>query len=43
MKYAVQIGSDTMIHMRSFIIIRSGIQNLTGGGGGTQISRQVIS
>jgi hypothetical protein len=31
MKYAVQMGSDAMIHIPSFIRIGSGIQKLIGG------------
>jgi hypothetical protein len=32
MKYAVEMGSDTMIYIPSFIKIVSGIQKLMGGG-----------
>jgi hypothetical protein len=31
MKHAVEMGSDTMIYIPSFIKIGSGIQNLIGG------------
>jgi hypothetical protein len=30
MKYAIQIGSDAMIYISSFIMIGSGNQKLTG-------------
>jgi hypothetical protein len=32
MKYAVEMGSDAMIYIPSFIRIGSGIQKLIGGG-----------
>jgi hypothetical protein len=38
MKYAVEMGSDVMIHIPSFIKIGSTIQKSVGGG--TQILRQ---
>jgi hypothetical protein len=33
MKYAVEMGSDAMIHIPSFMKIGSGIQKSMGGGG----------
>jgi hypothetical protein len=38
MKYAVEMGSDAMIYIPSFIEIRSGIQKWMAGGG--EIHRQ---
>jgi hypothetical protein len=35
MKYAVEMGSDSMIYIPSFIKIGSRIQKLLGGGGYT--------
>jgi hypothetical protein len=34
MNYAVEMGSDAMIHIPNFIQTDSGIQRLIGGGGG---------
>jgi hypothetical protein len=31
MKYAVEMGSDAMIHIPSFVMIGSGIRNLVKG------------
>jgi hypothetical protein len=32
-KYDIEMGSDAMVHVPSFIKIGSGIQKLLGGGG----------
>jgi hypothetical protein len=40
MKYAVEMGSGAMIYIPSFIKIGSGIQKLSGGGGGIRRHRQ---
>jgi hypothetical protein len=37
MKYVVEMGSGTMIYIPSFIKNGSGIQNLIGGGGYTDM------
>jgi hypothetical protein len=37
MKYAVEMGSDTMIFIPSFIKIGSSIQKLIGGGGDSMV------
>jgi hypothetical protein len=40
MKYAVEMGSDAMIYIPSFIKIGSGIQRLILGGGDLEAHRQ---
>jgi hypothetical protein len=42
MKYTIEMSSDAMVYIPSFVKIDSGIQELMGGGGntGTQTARK---